>query len=153
MKELMAPLIHASLISSASALAQNEEDEIRLLIARAPVAQAMAEAEEMEILAVFNWLMALAYTGHTKEAFAAAAKIMELMDEAEDEANGAIAEGLAIAGKVDDALSLLRRTKGRSSQSIIIEILATEGRFSEALNETRKMENASYKDYKLRLIA
>jgi len=160
MKELMASLIHASLISSASALAQNEEDEIRLLIARAPVAQATAEAEEMEILIVWHWLMALAYTGHTKEAFAAAAKfsealkIRELMDEDDDdEANDAIALGLAIAGKVDDALSLLRRTKGRSSQSVIIEILATDGRFSEALNETRKAENASDKDYNLKHIA
>ena len=159
MKELMASLIHASLISSASALAQNEEDEIRLLIARAPVAQAMAVAEEMELLAVFDWLMALAYTGHTKEAFAAAAKVREaakirgLMDVAEDDANSAIAEGLAVAGKFDDAISLLRRTKGRSSQSVIIEILATAERFSEALNETRKAENASDKDYNLKHIA
>ena len=160
MRELMAPLIHASLISSASDLAQNEEDEIRLLIARAPVAQATAEAEEMEILIVWHWLMALAYTGHTKEAFAAAAKfrealkIRELMDDdEEDEGNDAIALGLAIAGKVDDALSLLRRAKGRSSQSYIIEILATDGRFSEALNETRIAENASEKDSNLKLIA
>jgi len=160
MKELMASLIHASLISSASALAQNEEDEIRLLIARAPVAQAMAVAEEMEVLIVWHWLMALAYTGHTKEAFEAAAKfreaikIRELMGEdEEDEAIYAIALGLAIADKVDDALSLLRRAKGRSSQRIIIEILATDGRFSEALNETHKAENASDKDYNLKLIA
>lgn len=161
MKKLIASLIHASLISSASALAQTEEHEIRLLIARAPVAKAMAKAEEMEFLIVFDWLTALAYTGHTKEAFAAAAKIKEaakigeLMDEAEAEyeTNSAIAMGLAIAGKVDDALSLLRRTKNRSSQSIIIEILATDGRFSEALNETRKAENASDKDYNLKLIA
>jgi hypothetical protein len=160
MTELIASLIHASLISSASALAQNEEDEIRLLIARAPVAQATAEAEEMEVLVVWHWVMALAYTGHTKEAFAAAAKfrealkIRELMDEEEDdEGNDAIAMGLAVAGKFDDALSLLRRAKGRSSQNYIIEILATAGRFSEALNETRKAENASEKDYKLKLIA
>jgi tetratricopeptide (TPR) repeat protein len=159
MKELMASLIQASLISSPSALAQNEEDEIRLLIARAPVAQAMANAEEMEFLIVFAWPMALAYTGHTKEAFAAAAKIreeakiMESMDQAENDANSFIAQGLAVAGKVDDALSLLRRTKGRSSQRDIIEILATDGRFSEALNEARKAENASDKDYNLKLIA
>ena len=160
MKELTASLIHASLISGASALAQNEEDEIRLLIARAPVAQATAEAEEMELLIVWHWVMALAYTGHTKEAFAAAAKfrqalkIRELTDEdEEDEGHEAIALGLAIAGKVDDALSLLRRAKGRSSQSYIIEILATDGRFSEALNETRKAENVSDKDYNLKLIA
>lgn len=163
MKELMASLIHASLNSSASALAQNEEDEIRLLIARAPVAQAMDKVEGEEVLIVGSWLMALAYTGHTKEAFAAAAKVMEvarigeLMDEdeenEEDEANWAIALGLAIAGKVDDALTLLSRTKSHSFQSFIIKILATDGRFSEALNETRKAENASDKNYNLKHIA
>ena len=138
MKKPIASLILASLISGASALAQTDDDEIRMLIAHAPVARAIIKAEGLDALLVGNWLMALAYTGHTKEAFAAAAKIRKWMDEGE--ANSAIALGLAIRGKVDEALSLLRRTKDPSVQSAIVLILAKDGRFSEAQSEARKLD-------------
>lgn len=151
MKKLIASLILASLISSASALAQTEEDEIRLLIAHAPVAEAAAKAEDLDGVVVVGWLMALAYTGHAKESFAAAAKIRKWMSK--DEANVAIAVGLAIAGKADEAISLSRQIKDPEFQGFYILILAKAGRFSEALNEARKMEDGSERDESFQLIA
>ena len=151
MKKLIASLILAPFICGTPALAQTEEDEIRLLISGAPVVQAMAKAEEMEGLVIANWLMALAYTGHTKEAFLTAIKIRKWMDEGE--ANCFIALGLAIAGKVDESISLLRRTKDPSTRTFIIEILAKNGRFSEALDEARKVGDADNRDDGLQQIA
>jgi hypothetical protein len=142
MKKLIATFILASLISTTSVPAQTEEDEIRLLIAGAPLAEAMSQAEGADGLVIWNWVKALSYTGHTNEALAAAAKIRRWMNEAET--NRAIAVGLADAGKVDEAVSLLRRTKDSSgSRILIVEILTKAGRFSEALNEARMAKNAS----------
>ncbi|MCI0387793.1 MAG: hypothetical protein MOB07_03340 [Acidobacteria bacterium] len=150
MKILIASLIIASLISGSTALAQTEENEIRLLIARAPVAEAAAKAEE-EMMIVGYWLMALAYTGHTKEAFATAAKIRKWMSK--DDANAAIALGLAIAGKVDEAISVSHVIKDPDFQGFYIIILAKAGRFTEALNEARKSEDGSERDKNLQLVA
>lgn len=151
MKKLIASLILATLFFNAPTLAQTEEDEIPLLIAHAPVAEAMAKAEEMEALVIWHWLGALAYTGHTKEAFAAAEKIRKWMSK--DEANSAIAVGLAIAGKADEAISLSHQIKDPSFQTFYILILAKSGRFSEALKEARKMEDRSERDKIFQLVA
>jgi hypothetical protein len=151
MKKLIALLIFASLIYRMDEPGQIEEDEIRLLIARAPVVEAMAEAEEMQVLAVWHWLMALAYTGHTKEAFAAEAKIRKWMSS--DDANEALALGLAIGGKVDEALSVARRIKGLGGHGLSVTILSKAGRFSEALNEAREMEAGGERDESFQQIA
>lgn len=151
MKKLIASLILATLFFNASTLAQTEKDEIRLLIAQAPVAEAAAKAEEMEIIVVWSWLMALAYTGHTNEAFAAAAKITKWMSN--DEANSAIALGLAIAGKGDEAISLSHRITDPEFQGLFINILAKDGRFSDALTEARKLEDPTESDESFQLIA
>jgi tetratricopeptide (TPR) repeat protein len=151
MKELIALFILASLISRTGEPGQAEENEIRLLIARAPVVPAMGGADGAGALAVWHWLMALAYTGHAEEAFAAAAKIRKWMRN--DEAKEAIALGLAAAGKVDEALSLSRGIKDPSFHGLSITILSKAGRFSEALNEARKMEEGAERDEKFRQIA
>ena len=45
------------------AVAQSDESEIQILISKAPVAEAAAAAEGEEMLVVFHWIRALAYSG------------------------------------------------------------------------------------------
>src|SRR5215475_4226088 len=80
-----------------------------------------------------------------------AAKIRKWMSK--DEANTAIALGLAIAGKVDEGISVSRGIKNPKFQGIDIIILANAGRFTEALNEARKAEDASDRDEYFQLIS
>jgi hypothetical protein len=151
MKKLIFSLILVSLICSAPALAQTQDDEIRLLIARAPVVEAMDKAQENDGLVVWYWLMALAYTGHTEEAFEVATELREWRDE--DDTNSATALGLAIAGKTDEAISLSRHIKDPCFHKEFIEILAKARRSSETMNEGHKAENGSEREKNIQAMA
>jgi hypothetical protein len=160
MKKLIAALAFFSLTFSSSALAQNDQAEIRLLITEAPVVEAMKKAREVEELIVWGWLRALAYSGETTYALQVAHKLSEWLPV--EESTLAIAIGRAMIGKPQEALTLLHTTKAKADeegeedkdeaiQSLIVLVTAMSADNSLILAEVHQIHAVQNKDEAIRL--
>ena len=141
MRLLTTLIISILTFTSCMAVAQSDESEIQLLVSKAPVAEAAAAAEGEELLVVFQWIRALAYSGRTQDAYAAAQKIKDKMSETES--IGAIADGLSLAGKTDEALFVAHKMENSNNSSTLMSvmILVRADRISEAVAEARKIKD------------
>ena len=142
MRLLIALIISIFTFTSCLATAQSDESEIQILISKAPVTEAAAAAEGEELAIIFNWIIALACSGRTQDAYAAARKVKDKMGETDSMA--AIAIGLGVAGKTDEALAVARKIEDiNPSDMMIVEIFLRADRISEAVAEARKIKRIS----------
>lgn len=148
MKKLVTTIILFSLTFNSSAFAQHDQAEIRLLIAEAPVIEAMKKAKEADGMIVWYWLIALAYSGASAQAFQVAHQLKAWMSA--KESAFAIALGLAIIGKTDEASALLRSfNKDDEEQTVqreIVDLMAMAGEIPALLAEAQKIADLQDRD-------
>jgi tetratricopeptide (TPR) repeat protein len=120
---------------------QNAEEEIRQMVANAPVAEATAVAEGEEGLVAFAWIMALARTGRVEEARAAGRAVGDKFTE--KDRLGAIAFGLGRADRIAEVRAVVRSLPAPQAGQVLIQSLIIAKEFDQALAEARKLENES----------
>src|SRR5258706_11997805 len=106
---LCALLLVLCMLPSRISAYDSDADEIKLLISRAPLARAVQESKGEELLVVLRWLSALVYSGRVEDAYASEPRVRKRLSHSDLLA--AIAVGLSLAGKPDEALLVAHKIK------------------------------------------
>lgn len=157
MKNLIIALLLATFSFNTATFAQMDKDEIRQLIADAPFVEALGKMEGEEGLIACYWIVLLAAYGAEQQAFQATGELRAWSEEEDlknaNEGYYCLAYGLASAGKLTEAVAVLRKFPSgdeTEARQILVGFMATFSDCNNVLAEAQKIDDVKERDETLK---